>query len=365
MTTLYLHIGMPKAGSTSIQTAFADGQEHLAGHGVGYFDLGKNHSSLLIALFRGEKPKKVPKFFRKMLDRKSRRTGLDKAALVRAFDNALSANCMPKLVMSAEMLFLFKRKHVGAMKEHLSRFFDEIRILAYVRDPISWASSRAQQEILRTKNHRRKTLDEICALEAIAAGESPIVPHYRAGLEPYIEAFGRGAVDIRLFDRNHFMNGDLIADFCVAIGEPSLASSLTSAVQKLSLSYEAVLLLDQYKKLLAARDDQDLPSKAVTFYKRMMGLEGTRFALPQEILERVRAAVADDVVWLRQTMNSEVFEDTYPLEAATGPAWSASTLRQLVEITSAQDLGISAEDLATMISFDPWKKGPTTNRANA
>jgi hypothetical protein len=200
-----------------------------------------------------------------------------------------------------------------------------------VRDPISWASSRAQQEMRGIKKNAQ-TLDELCAPEAIEAGESPIVPHYRAGLEPYIEAFGRGAVDIRLFDRNHFMSGDLIADFCVAIGEPSLASSLSNDVQKPSLSYEAVLLLNQYKKLLAARDDQDLPSKAVAFYKRIMNLEGTRFTLPLEILERIRAVVADDVAWLRQTMNSEVFEDTYLLEVATGPAWSASTLRQLVEI---------------------------------
>ena len=65
MAILYLHIGMPKTGSTSIQSALAGGKTHLAEQGVGYFDLGKNHSSLLKALFRGEKPKKVPKFFRK------------------------------------------------------------------------------------------------------------------------------------------------------------------------------------------------------------------------------------------------------------------------------------------------------------
>src|SRR5918995_6147980 len=238
MTTLYLHIGMPKAGSTSIQTAFADGQEHLAGHGVGYFDLGKNHSSLLKALFRGEKPKKVPKFFRKTLDAEARLTGTDRAALVQAFDSALTANKMPKLVISAEMLFWFRPKHVAAMKAHLSPFFDEMRVIVYVRDPVSWASSNVQQIM----KHTKQTLDQVCDPEAIAAGESPIVPSYRAGLEPYIQLFGREAVDIRVFDRGSFIGGDLISDFCAALGQPSLAGDLTGEIRNQSLSYEAVLL---------------------------------------------------------------------------------------------------------------------------
>jgi hypothetical protein len=51
MATLFLHIGMPKTGSTSIQNVLAGGKEHLAGHEIGYFELGRNHSSLLKALF--------------------------------------------------------------------------------------------------------------------------------------------------------------------------------------------------------------------------------------------------------------------------------------------------------------------------
>ena len=96
MATLYLHIGMPKTGSTSIQSALRSGKEHLAGQGVGYFDLGKNRSSLRKALVRGKEAKKIPKFFRKTLDRELR-TGMDRAALVRAFDSALTSNRMPKL----------------------------------------------------------------------------------------------------------------------------------------------------------------------------------------------------------------------------------------------------------------------------
>jgi hypothetical protein len=247
---------------------------------------------------------------------------------VRAFDSALTSNRMPKLVISAEMLFGFKRKHVAAMKEHLSRFFDDMRIIVYVRDPISWASSNAQ----RVMKHSPQTLDQVCSPKAIAAGESPIIPSYRAGLEPYIEAFGREAVDIRLFDRSRFVGGDLISDFCAALGEPGLAANLTGEIRNPSLSYEAVLLVDQYKALLAARNDQALPTKVAVFHKRMKGLEGTRFVLPRETLEQVRAAVADDVAWLRGIMNADVFVDTYPPEAASGPAWSASTLRRLAEI---------------------------------
>jgi hypothetical protein len=340
MATLYLHIGMPKAGSSSIQSAFDPrgpaarerGQKRLADHRVGYFGIGRNHSAVLTALF-GTDPERKPlhRFISKTRAKPligAEAADFDKSALLRYFDQVLAANNMPKLVMSGEMLFGFRREQVAAMREHLSRFFDEIRVIVYVRDPISWASSNAQQVL---KNSSR-TLDDICELEAIAAGDSSIVPYYRAGLEPYLEAYGRQAVDIRLFDRSHFINGDLIADFCAAIGEPSLASSLTGAVRNPSLCYEAVLLVDEYKALLAARSDQALSSKVAAFHKRMKSLEGTRFALPRETLESVWVAVADDVAWLRQIMNAEVFKDTHPPEAAARPAWATTTLRQLVEM---------------------------------
>ena len=76
----------------------------------------------------------------------------------------------------------------------------------------------------------------------------------------------------------------------------------------------------------------ELDAKVAAFHKRMKGLEGTRFALPRETLAYVWAAAAHDVAWLRQIMNAEVFEETYPPEAVTGPAWDTTTLWQLAEL---------------------------------
>ena len=141
------------------------------------------------------------------------------------------------------------------------------------------------------------------------------------------------------------------------MGAPSLAGGLTGEIRNPSLSYEAVLLVDQYKTLLAARDEQDLLSKVATFHKRMKGLEGTRFVLPRETLEQVRTAVADDVGWLRGVMNADVFADSYPPEAANGPAWSASTLRRLAEM---MDEGSTARSLERASQRDERSAGPTS-----
>ena len=40
MKTLYIHIGMPKAGSTSLQTFFTLNRARLQAHGVDYPDRG-------------------------------------------------------------------------------------------------------------------------------------------------------------------------------------------------------------------------------------------------------------------------------------------------------------------------------------
>ncbi len=77
----------------------------------------------------------------------------------------------------------------------------------YVRDPYEFATSAFLQRLKSgsTLDNPRRRLP---------------LPEYRNKLQPYIDAFGRENVDIRIFDRRRFIGGDLISDFLAAIGEP-------------------------------------------------------------------------------------------------------------------------------------------------
>jgi hypothetical protein len=68
MTTLYLHIGMPKTGTTAIQNFLTDNAEALKKYGICYPDLGFRYPSIgiprnahfLIAPYIDENGKKSP-----------------------------------------------------------------------------------------------------------------------------------------------------------------------------------------------------------------------------------------------------------------------------------------------------------------
>jgi hypothetical protein len=241
-------------------------------------------------------------------------------------------------VISGEGIIGFNTDSLKKMKSHLSRFFESIRIVVYVRDPQSWASSKAQQLVKRGKT----SLATMCDPDAIAARRSPIVPLYRVRLEPFLDLFGRSSVDIRVYDRSRLMGGDVISDFCAAIGEPGLESDLIVSVENTSLSYEAVLLADVCGAYLATSGEHEylatpgregLRSGLEIFRNRLMHLKGTRFVLPQETLNQVREATADDVAWLRTIMGEDVFTEEYrPAVSTSGPDWSRTTLLDLVAL---------------------------------
>jgi hypothetical protein len=238
--------------------------------------------------------------------------------ILRRFDDELAANTLPKFVFSSELLFRFG-DHITRMRDHVQRYFSDIRIIAYVREPVSYSTSRVQHAV----THRRATLDELYG----RTGERSLVTlEYRKNLEPYIELFGRDAVDIRIFDRKQFVGGDLMSDFCAALGEPKLAQELPNEPRNPALCYEGVLLASEYQAAMARRGEKIGDKDFKKLLSRLRDLKGVPFSLPASVAAEVQARAADDVAWLRQTLNPQVFE--VPAASGGQPAWSDAVLRQ-------------------------------------
>lgn len=366
MTEVYIHIGMPKAGSTSIQNTLFLNREQLAKHGVGYLNLAKNHSRILYTLFGSERDKKREKRKRKgfhpvtkrVLGLKQDAIETDAATLAHLFDRELASNTMPKFVLSGEGLYGFGRERAERLREHLSDHFDNIRIIVYIRDPLSWASSLAQNAI----KNGHTTLATIYNSETAGKGISSFLVEYRRNIEPYIDVFGRDFVDMRVFDRTRFADGDLLADFCSAIGRPEIFSEIPKLFLNTSLCYESTILVSQYNERFGAPDIKPSRPDLMAFRKRLDGIEGTRFSLPKEILEHVWLAVADDVAWLREEMGEDVFGEAYPPEAITGPIWSTATLQQIHR--TGIELIAGADGTPTLATLQPnWKTVESESRS--
>lgn len=332
MGDLILHIGMPKAGSTSIQRFAAGNRARLAELGFHYPDLGHNHSRWLAGLV-SENPVKLDGAVRRRLwPDDPRRHDYRREDLVRLVEAALAPDGASTTILSGEALFRFDPERATALAEVLAPRFDRIRVLCWVREPGGLAVSRAQQNV----RAGRMSLAELTAPRAIRSGRSRLVADYRRGLETWIRLFGRAAVDIREFDRRAFAGGDLLADFRQAAGIPDDPRFVVEdKVWNPSLSAEAVLLLDR----LVARG---LPARDFERAARLASaLRGARFTLPAETLDLVRTAAQADIGWLETTTGRRYFTATAAVPGDGEPIWSAETrdaLGRLLDRT-VPDLG--------------------------
>lgn len=192
--TIFLHIGMHKTASTSIQVSlhgFTDGTTRYARLGA------PNHSVALLRLFDDA-----------LVGNTRTRAnigGRDEAvrAKVRA-RKAMRKNLRSRernLIMSGEGLSGMSAEGITRMQEHLAPHCREIRVLAYVRDPAGFAPSAWQQRI-------KGGLSDFQVPK----------PKYRSRFEAYIDVFGHAAVEFVPFAPQAFRNGCIITDFCDRVG---------------------------------------------------------------------------------------------------------------------------------------------------
>ena len=128
---LMLHIGHPKTGSSFLQSVLALNNGLLAEHGFNYLDHGSNSRAS-----HGEITSGNGDIFHSFLE-----------------DHSRAATTLGDIhVFSKEKLFFdftrpdFQGKFTSLIEDG---FYDEIGILLYIRDPVSWRASAFQQNLKR------------------------------------------------------------------------------------------------------------------------------------------------------------------------------------------------------------------------
>ncbi len=128
------------------------------------------------------------------------------------------------LITSGEGLSQFTKPAMQDLAAFLKDHTRQVRILAYVRDPVSYASSMSCQEV-KYGRHAFKLPDL----------------RFRRRLEPSLRVFGKGAVEVVAFDRKALHDGDLFADAARRMGID--ARKMRRSVANESISAEALALL--------------------------------------------------------------------------------------------------------------------------
>lgn len=213
MKTLYLHIGIPKTATTSIQNFCVKNRDLLSQKGFYYpesFHTYENivpdrNAHFLIGIIKNEQGKRRYKY-----EGKIRREGLAHIAkLFEEHDN---------IILSDESIWwatCYTRKDLWDMfKEEGEKHNYCIKVIVYLRRQDEFLQSRYNQ-LLKAINSHSDTFEEYlnrCLTERRAIVE------YCEKIDGIAEILGKENIIVKRFDRDFFYKGDVIADFLHIFG---------------------------------------------------------------------------------------------------------------------------------------------------
>jgi len=308
---LVLHIGSGKTGTTSIQNFFVRNAEELSANGVLYpvnKSVAPNHI-LLPAGFVKNNAIQIPhnRFylddFNKYKD--------DFVRFMRALDADIKEQQPAVLVLSAEQLFRdFTEVAELGFAEFLKPYFDEIAVVAYVRDPVSDYASRISQKV-RTGGLMFP----------------PIVRDVRSVLEYYESQFP-GCVHVNAFERDQLVNGDVVFDFVTKYVTQALSTLQAKKLPSYNESLPVELLLKLQEQRLRFQPEGKRPEietsafiSAMTrnFSQAYPAKKNGKLKLKPEVEDYLRQS-AIDYLWLRDqygvTFNSLNYENMKTTESS-------------------------------------------------
>lgn len=293
MKTCYLHLGMPKTGSSSIQQAFFGYEtDRLA-----YAKLPQRNHGIPVSVAFMRRPTQLLEFRWREATAKevAERVRIAKGHLEQSF--ALDKS----LILSGEIIIdRLSPDELGALAATLRQHFDRVVAMAYLRPLASLVSSQFQQRIK----------------SGLAEFDLP-APDYRRRFQPVLQHFGAENTMFMRFDRRDLKGGNIVADFASRLGVTAPQERETVANE--SLTAEGIGALYAYNKFVApslrprsrTRMRQNLTQELRTIGQIRFGLGANLIA---GHIDRCR----EDIDWIERVcgfdMKGDVSEVPDPVE---------------------------------------------------
>lgn len=316
----YLHVGMHKTGSSAIQKA-------LMGYDDGYIEYLKlkapNHSVPLVSAVMPDLHN-YPQVKKRNLSSEHL-----EALKIQSRNNLLSAleqSPGKDVVISAEYFSqpgMPARQNLSRVKDLLQQYFDEIKIIAYVRSPKSFMESALQERI--------KGGDSRITLGAL-------YPHYRSRLEKFDELFDEENVTIIEYDASSFEGGSVVIDFCRKVGvSPDSVKSVSSNEK---IGFESMALLYTYTLFRGFVNSSSFKSSfSKDYMMRLQSLSATSFSLAESLVREALVSNQNDVAWIERRKGGPFTHST------DSNGYIISSLEDLVSFIEKSDFYAYAKEL--------------------
>ncbi|MCR5665189.1 MAG: hypothetical protein K6G01_00030 [Eubacterium sp.] len=202
MSTLYIHIGTPKTGTTSIQHFMSINADALKMQGAIYPDLGKKEY-LVSAQRNGHWLCNVhtdPLMLTEQL----------------SYINELSYD-YDKIILSDEGIWNYSARRPAFWKNvirAIEQYNYDLKVIVYLRRQDEYAYSHYVQQV-QTRRDYNYTLSEY--LSSCLKGKKNFTD-YDAYLTRLSSVIGKDHVIVRPYERSEFKNGSIISDFLEVLG---------------------------------------------------------------------------------------------------------------------------------------------------
>lgn len=227
--TAILHIGLEKTGTTSIQDFLFRNRLALLDRGITVPLLPtSSHHHEICLMGQSDQPHFLT--LRSItgtiepseLQRRRRLVAEAVAAAVASSDGRT-------FVFSSELLHsnLIDSAETDRLQQFLARYFDEVKVVVYLRRQdrlaVSLFSSRiGGGELIASDRPLAKAIFDYNMVEL------PYYFKYNEVLKRYAASFGRNNMIIRLFERQRLASGDAVRDFCAACSIPAEGLDFTA-----------------------------------------------------------------------------------------------------------------------------------------
>ncbi|MEM0905894.1 MAG: hypothetical protein AAGJ94_00930 [Pseudomonadota bacterium] len=265
MKTMFVHIGHPKTGTTSIQQTFRHNAARLADEDLFYFSGYGTHHPVAWTFHKTPKPSHNSKLAQRVY---------------RDFVSAARASRCSTGFLSSETLVRLKPDEIANLLNAMKPLAQTIKVLLYVRHPVGFAISSAAQAVRMGQ-----------ALSHVDVHPRKIT--LRHMVTKWRDAIGAENLIIRPFDREQLLNGDVVDDVLEQVDRLTVAGALERYRENEGLSVLGVHLLDALNR---RSPTGKLP---VGWIQRINGIGGPRYRPPLEALLSIEERTRKDLEFLR------------------------------------------------------------------
>lgn len=310
----YIHLGLPKTGTTTIQASLFRQRHKLSELGVLYPGFSENHTTPLHSIF-GENPHHLPENILR-----GAATAETASAIATSWsqklDEALAAPDWRKLVLSAEGVSHLPAERLITLRDRLLKSSDQVIVLLCLRHPFMQRVSLIQQS-LKTGG----TIDDEVRRHSARN-------YYRGTVRRICSAFGSENVRISIFEEMQNHPDGLVGAFATQIGLSFTDLTMNHRKQmNQRMSQHACLMLD--------RLNQDVPlfvdghkntNRSRNVDRLIRRIPGTRFCLTPEQADLLRDAVDDDISFTNEFLGRQAWLESLPAQSCAPKQSKASNL---------------------------------------